>query len=152
MALHMLTGFPEMDYLHSNMKQLKENKGGNLDALWNHMLVADQRNYTIAAGTSGAGEEDIDGSGIVSGHAYTMIAAYEVVDRKGKSEKLVQLRNPWGQTEFKGAWNDQDDEHWTPALKKKLNVQDKDDGIFFMPLLDYIKYFDHTCICMDVPE
>jgi hypothetical protein len=33
-----------------------------------------------------------------------------------------------------------------------LGVEKVDDGIFFMELLDYLKYFAHTCVCMDVPE
>jgi len=79
-----------------------------------------------------------------------LIGAFEVIDARGQKEYLVKLRNPWGQTEFQGDWNDEDDLHWTPALRQKLGCEQKDDGIFFMPLLDYVKYFDHTCICMDV--
>jgi hypothetical protein len=64
---------------------------------------------------------------------------------------LVKLRNPWGSKEWEGKWGD-NDPNWTPELRERLEVQTGDDGIFFMELLDYLKFFDHTCICMDVPE
>lgn len=151
MALHILTGYPEMDYMHGNLSHLTETNQA-LDDLWHKMFAADTKGYTIGAGTAGAGEMDIDGSGIVSGHAYTMIGAYEVTDAQGNPERLVKLRNPWGQTEFKGSWNDEDEEHWTQELRDQLGCAKADDGIFFMPIIDYVKYFDHTCICMDVGE
>ena len=93
----------------------------------------------------------MEGSGIVSGHAYTLMGAFEVKDKKGKTCRLVKMRNPWGQKEWTGAWGDSDP-NWTPALRQELGVKNEDDGVFFMELLDYLKYFDHTCICMDVPE
>lgn len=34
-------------------------------------------------------------SGIVQGHAYTLLGVYEI-DFHGKKNRLVQLRNPWG--------------------------------------------------------
>jgi len=59
------------------------------------MLTAEEKGYTIGAGTTGHGEEDL-GMGIISGHAYTLIGAFEVVDANGDEESLVKLRNPWG--------------------------------------------------------
>jgi len=115
------------------------------------MFYADGKGYTIGAGTNGQGEEDL-GEGIISGHAYTLIGAYEVVDANGDEECLVKLRNPWGEAEFQGAWNDEDDDHWTEELRERLQCVRQNDGTFFMALLDYVKYFDHTCICMDVDQ
>ena len=34
--------------------------------------------------------------------------------------RLVKIRNPWGNTEWNGAWGDNDTRHWTPQLKKQL--------------------------------
>lgn len=44
---------------------------------------------------------------MVGGHAYTLLAGYEV-NYMGKVIKLVKLRNPWGDSEWKGKWNDND--------------------------------------------
>ena len=74
-----------------------------------------------------------DGSGIVSSHAYSILDARLV---NGK-EKILQLRNPWGSGEWKGAWSDKSD-RWTPELKKALGWSDKDDGVFWMPFDDYV--------------
>lgn len=46
-------------------------------------------------------------SGIFQGHAYTFLNATEI-EHNYKKERIVQLRNPWGQGEFKGRWSDKD--------------------------------------------
>ena len=43
----------------------------------------------------------IGGPGLVSGHAYSLIAAKVL----SNGQKLVQLRNPWGDFEWNGAWS-----------------------------------------------
>jgi len=58
----------------------------------------------------------------------------------------VKVRNPWGQTEWNGAWSDTSS-MWTPELKQRLQVENKDDGIFFMEYKDFLKYFDDIQIC-----
>lgn len=49
---------------------------------------------------------------------------------------LVQLRNPWGNFEWKGRWSDKSD-CWNKKLKKELNFEAKDDGIFWMDFDDF---------------
>ena len=70
----------------------------------------------MVCGTEGSGESEIEGSGIAAGHAYSLLQAREVRS-KNKTYKLVQLRNPWGSFEWKGAWSDDDNQHWTPELR-----------------------------------
>jgi hypothetical protein len=41
------------------------------------------------------------------------------------------VRNPWGNTEWNGAYSDKD-AAWTPALKRELGWTDADDGTFWM--------------------
>lgn len=74
-----------------------------------------------------------------------MIAAKEVT-YKGEKVQLVNLRNPWGKTEWQGAWND-NDSRWTPALKKECNWVGADDGAFWMPIEDFTKHFSEVSIC-----
>jgi len=54
---------------------------------------------------------------------------------------IVNLRNPWGKFEWKGAWGD-DSSNWTPELKKQVGFVDGgDDGLFWMSLDDFRKHF-----------
>ncbi|KAF9429931.1 hypothetical protein BGZ94_008970 [Podila epigama] len=79
--------------------------------------------------------------GLVSGHAYSVLRT-GVVD----NERLVQLRNPWGQMEWNGDWSDQS-EKWTPENMALLNQQEKDDGKFWMSYKDFLRVFDWIEIC-----
>ena len=77
---------------------------------------------------------------MVVGHAYGLIAAKEVTDKNGSQVKIVNLRNPWGQFEWKGAWGD-DSEEWTPESKEKASFVNKDDGSFWMSYDDFTKHY-----------
>jgi hypothetical protein len=57
------------------------------------------------------------------------------------------LRNPWGEHEWNGAWSDSDDYNWTPELREKYGCVEGDDGVFFMCIEDYVRFFNLTCIC-----
>ena len=54
-------------------------------------------------------------TGLVAGHAYTILSVHEIIS-KGKPIKLVKLRNPWGDKEWKGTWSNSS-ELWTQDLK-----------------------------------
>lgn len=53
----------------------------------------------------------------------------------------MQIRNPWGNTEWTGAWSDKSD-MWTDDAKQALGWTDADDGKFFMPYDKMLYYFD----------
>lgn len=74
--------------------------------------------------------------GLVTGHAYTILGAQEY-----KGIKLVKLRNPWGNFEWKGQWSD-NDPNWTPELKKAFGFKKANDGIFFMSIEHFKHFFD----------
>ena len=48
--------------------------------------------------------DDIDELGLVGGHAYSIIQSIE-----HGNIQILQIRNPWGQTEWKGDWGDTSD-------------------------------------------
>jgi calpain-15 len=74
------------------------------------------------------------------GHAYTLIKLYKVQTKKGE-ERLIKLKNPWGDSEFTGQWSD-NSKKWTPELKKQCEFSaEKDDGIFYMSFTDFMKYY-----------
>ena len=61
---------------------------------------------------------------------------------------LVQLRNPWGSFEWKGAWSDHSPEWAKHAKIKRLcRPKDEDDGTFWMAWHDFIDHFDSLNIC-----
>ena len=54
----------------------------------------------MTAGTEGNdigdSRDPLKSKGLVSGHAYSLIGAFEVTLKNGKKERLVKMRNPWG--------------------------------------------------------
>lgn len=74
--------------------------------------------------------------GIIQGHAYTILDSKEVINKEGQKERIIQIRNPWGEFEWKGDWGD-DSNKWTPKLKKECKLVKADDGIFWMSVLDF---------------
>lgn len=125
--LNALTGAPVDFYKHNEM---------NVEKLWRVVSEADNANYVMCTGATA------DSQGIVRSHAYTLINAYELKD---KNTRLVQIRNPWGYGEWTGEWND-NDPRWTAELKRKYNHAPKEDGIFFMSIEDFAKFFSHTLV------
>jgi hypothetical protein len=53
--------------------------------------------------------EVINDFGIAGGHAYSLLAGYEIMV-KGQLIKLVKLRNPWGDKEWLGRFSDNSDD------------------------------------------
>ncbi|PQE06950.1 Calpain family cysteine protease protein [Rutstroemia sp. NJR-2017a WRK4] len=84
--------------------------------------------------------------GIYEGHAYSILRAVEI-----DGQRLVLLRNPWGEGEWKGAWSDGSKE-WTPEWMQKLDHRFGDDGSFWMSYEDLLKKyqtFDRTRLFTD---
>eukprot|EP01087_Luapelamoeba_hula_P002002 TRINITY_DN1177_c0_g3_i2.p1 TRINITY_DN1177_c0_g3~~TRINITY_DN1177_c0_g3_i2.p1 ORF type:complete len:501 (-),score=64.43 TRINITY_DN1177_c0_g3_i2:91-1593(-) len=95
-------------------------------------------------GTSISRDGAAEGS---AGHGLLIKHAYSIIDlREVSGEKIIRLRNPWGNTDWTGAWGDRD-KRWTPDLLKKLNFQLGDDGDFWMNLKDYTSYFNRLFVC-----
>lgn len=81
--------------------------------------------------------------GIVSAHAYAVLATYE-----GHGQRLVKMRNPWGSSEWSGPWSDGSKE-WNSDWFERLNHKFGDDGVFWISyddLLRKYKYLDRTRI------
>ncbi|XP_018083982.1 calpain 3 L homeolog isoform X3 [Xenopus laevis] len=92
-------------------------------------------------------------NGLVKGHAYS-VTGVEGTMLKGKSVKLVRLRNPWGQVEWNGSWSDNAKE-WAivdKSEKGRLQHQVQEDGEFWMSYDDFMKNFTKTEICNLTPD
>ena len=105
----------------------------NEDELWKKLIDGFEKGFVMTAGTSGNGF--VEEVGLDCSHAYTVLGIYEI-----NGEKVIRLRNPYGNGEFNGDWSDYS-KKWTEDLKKKYNYYEKDDGDFFMGYKDFLKYF-----------
>ena len=115
--------------------------------LWERMVDADKKNWIMWGGTHGVdiwtekGGADKE-TGIVGGHGYSIISAKEAY-----GIKLINLRNPWGNFEWGGAWWD-DAKQWTKAMKNAIKPNfNKKDGSFWMWFRDFLKAFNVVTIC-----
>ena len=150
-ALHDLTGAPCITLFIEN---------GSNDHVWAMIKKGEQRDFIMTSGTldsdqayGGASVLPLSKAGLATGHAYSLLAGHEL-NFKGSNVKLVQLRNPWGQSEWSGKWNDED-QRWNSVSadeKRKIGFGGpKNDGIFFMEFEDFVHYFDacQFCYCHD---
>ena len=51
------------------------------------------------------GRDEREKRGMVSNHSYVITGVEEIPFRSGTA-KLIRVRNPWGDTEWNGAWSD----------------------------------------------
>ena len=137
-----LTGCPTQNYRFP-----KDRDEGYADDLWEKLDNADAKGWIMCAGTPGVDRFTEGGGpdkshGIVPGHAYSVIAAKE---REGI--KLLNIRNPWGQFEWGGAWSDNSEE-WTEEMIEAFEPNfDAKDGSFWMSYEDFYNGYDSITIC-----
>lgn len=110
-----LTGAPGAHY---------DTKKGSLLEHWETIKDAVKHNYILTCTTPDSAESKDPETGLVTCHAqsldntrYSIIGAYEIVDDKGTyrlatanddkskiTDRVLKLRNPWGENEFEGKW------------------------------------------------
>lgn len=135
----------------------------NREEIWKSIKIAEEMNFIMTAASDNLDNNSDayqDKIGICGSHAYSLLDANEIHQvggqwRKlmpgqkpqGPVERLVQLRNPWGKCEWKGAWSDTDP-RWNPTLRQELEQDaNADDGIFCMTYADFVKYYSDLQIC-----
>ena len=77
-------------------------------------------------------------SGIMTGHAYTVLKAVEF-----RGKRFLKIRNPWGDTEWTGRWSDGSKEWtkvWLDALVP-LEHSFGNDGMFIMEYSDFLTHW-----------
>ena len=103
-------------------------------------------------------------SGLILNHAYGLVDAIEIADPHDHTRpfKLLRLRNPWGNSEWDGAWSTESEEMKkyknlimdyikTLPLDEQFRPED-DDGTFFMHYDDWKDVFTTLFINNDFPE
>ncbi|KAK5680094.1 hypothetical protein LTS10_008044 [Elasticomyces elasticus] len=114
------------------------------DAFWTNELLQVNKLFLFGCGQSRGFDEDRNG--IQHRHAYSVMEAREV-----DGLRLVKLRNPWGNTEWTGAWSDGSEE-WTAEWLQKLGHKFGNDGVFWISyddMLNVYQHFDRTRLFND---
>ncbi|XP_067418011.1 calpain-5-like [Emydura macquarii macquarii] len=102
-----------------------------------------------------AAETPLD-CGLVRGHAYGVTAVRRVRLGRGlrslfgaKKLQLIRMRNPWGSTEWNGAWSD-GSKQWQQVCgreRRRMGVTVRDDGEFWMSFEDFCARFTDLVTC-----
>ena len=143
-AMLDLTGCPTLSYEFSddNVRKLIETH-----EFWNMMRRYDDAGYLISGNTPGQDnlteyKRPSSGGGLVPGHAYAIIQCKEA-----HGNKLLNIRNPWGNFEWDGKWCDSSP-LWTHEMKEAVKpVLNEKDGTFWMSYEDFIINFTSVHIC-----
>ncbi|KFP75545.1 Calpain-2 catalytic subunit, partial [Acanthisitta chloris] len=102
--------------------------------------------------TSAAETEAVTSQKLVKGHAYSVTGAEEV-NFRGTVQKLIRIRNPWGEVEWTGKWND-NCPNWSgvdPEVRERLTRR-HEDGEFWMAFNDFLKHYSRLEICNLTPD
>ncbi|KAL4507217.1 hypothetical protein ABPG72_002010 [Tetrahymena utriculariae] len=142
-AIHDLTGAPYEYFIRDNDVDFDEND------IWDFLIEnLVKRNYIVTASSEQNTrhlEQNQDYLGIISNHSYSILDAKEVTDSEGQKDRIIQIRNPWGQFEWKGDWSD-NSYKWTQRLAQELKVHESDDGIFWMSINDFQSKFQQIMV------
>ena len=121
--------------------------GGNwyyLNSKISSLIWTDLQSWTSSNSIIIAGSTSNATSGIVANHAYTLLNVYSVAVST-TTYQLIKLRNPWGMTEWSGAFGDTDP-FWAanPSIATQVGFANKNDGDLFISLSDFLNpnYFN----------
>eukprot|EP01043_Picozoa_sp_COSAG02_P067914 COSAG02_NODE_11082_length_1796_cov_56.310548_1_plen_195_part_00 len=92
--------------------------------------------------------------GLVLNHAYSLLDVWEGQRRNGERIKLLKLRNPWGEGEWKGKWRSGCD-MWRSLpveVHRQLGYVNANDGTFFMSFDDFYLFFEKIYLCKLFPK
>lgn len=149
-ALVDLTGEASEKY---NLRDAKISPMVESGELWAMMMRFFRQGSLLGCENSVKGQdgemaEEMGGDGIWNNHSYGIM---DVRDIKGL--KLIRIRNPWGEGEWKGTFGDEDEE-WDKhrGLKDELNYEFGKDGTWWMAFEDWVKHYNRLFICRVFPD
>ncbi|KAJ8601962.1 hypothetical protein CTAYLR_004457 [Chrysophaeum taylorii] len=97
---------------------------------------------TFVHADDGEFEAEMRSLGLQTRHAYGVLDA-----RQYEDELLVKLRNPNGVALWRGAYSQP-----SPHARSELGLDKEDQGVFWMRVSDFAKYFVELTVCRLVPE
>ncbi|XP_007541502.1 calpain-1 catalytic subunit-like isoform X1 [Poecilia formosa] len=102
--------------------------------------------------TSAFDMEAITFKKLVKGHAYSVTGVRQL-EYRGRQERLIRIRNPWGQVEWTGAWSDSSSE-WNAidSAEKDEMLCKMEDGEFWMSFQEFLHQFSRLEICNLTPD
>ena len=101
-GVSVLTGSPFWKHTHD--EEMTDDK------LWDILSKHDLDTDIMTAGTSCkdksiTNDQDCNTpQGLAANHAYTVLGVASIT-KKGEEVRLVKVRNPWGENQYKGPWN-----------------------------------------------
>jgi len=137
----MTGGFSQVFSLNTDLEMVASG------SLWTHLVhFQDDGDLLLSAGTYNFEDDSVDG--IRPGHAYAILDSREEWDARGW-HRLIKVRDPWGLSEWNGAWSDSDKERWTRRMRNRVGIsaEESADGIFWMSLEDFVVYFRDLHVC-----
>jgi len=135
--MDMTGGLGEVINLHGS-----NGAGANPDNLWARLCNFKRAGHLLTAGSEGSNDMHTSPRGIVQGHAYSIMQ----VRTLNGGVRLMKLRNPWGQGEWKGDFGTHS-RAWTPELRAKLRYYGENDGVIWMPFTDFMGEFAAVYTC-----
>lgn len=141
LALYRLVGgWPELFNLDSLEMKERINNG----TFWKNMVQWRADKDYLCCGSHPGSDTTKSKTNIVQGHAYSILQVVEV-----KGFQLLQLRNPWGDSEWNGDWSDKSplwDKH--PDIAKQLGHTDVDDGMFWISFKDFCQNYSTVYVTL----
>ena len=141
-AFNMLVGAPYSEYWMVD--------GWTVTELWEAISSEDGLNSMITVGTYiGTGShDDYNYVGLPYAHALSVIGTAVIEKDDQTFQRLVKIRNPWGQEYYYGPYSDQSE--WTQEELDFLDHELDDDGSYFVKIEDFPDFFESVTIAKDV--
>ena len=105
--------------------------------------------YIVLADTNineNANVEKLAKLGLITNHSYQVIDTANIKNPNGDDIQLLKLKNLLGKNEWSGDWSD-NSLKWTQEAIDHINLEKKEDGIFWMSFNDYLQFYSCTHIC-----